>query len=499
MRASWSFLTAFALVACGTSHTFEPVDAGPTVELPAAGRTAAMLLGSEGGTLALGDLVLDVPAGAVRSETEIRVTVEAAAAPAPFTGFSPVFRFEPAGLVFERPITVYLPFHGNAETATVFWTTLDSGAYAPLSTQIEGGLAIVESRHFSSAFVGTACSGDDCCGQANGDLDVLLMVDNSGSMAEEQASLAAQIPRLARVLATGDLDDDGVQDFPALQTLRMGAISSDMGGGFGIAGCESEFGDDGILLSGEPACAVSYPTSFAELDSSDPSADVDAFVDHVACVATTGTRGCGFEQQLEAVLKALTPSISPLRFHDDTTGHGDGANASFVRSGSLLATILLTDEEDCSAADRSLFNPDDRRYGDTLNLRCFENPEVLHPVSRFANGLKGLRANPNDVIFAAIAGVPVDLVSDPSAIDYTDLLSDPRMVEAVDPTNPNQLTPSCEVPGHGVAFPPRRVVQVAESFGANGVVQSICQEDFTPVVDAILQRVAARVSGSCGG
>src|SRR5690606_37853008 len=182
-----------------------------------------------------------------------------------------------------------------------------------------------------------------------------------------------------------------------------------------------------------------------------------------------------------------------------TTGHGDGANSAFVRTDSILATILLTDEEDCSAADPELFDPTSSTYGPTeLNLRCFNHPEAVHPVSRFTNGLKALRADPQDVIFAAIAGVPTDLVSDPTAIDYDAILSDGRMIETIDPDMTNRLLPSCNVEGVGVAFPPRRIVQVAQSFGSNGVVQSICQEDYTPVVDAILQRVAVRVSGSCG-
>ena len=272
-------------------------------------------------------------------------------------------------------------------------------------------------------------------------------------------------------------------------------------GGYSVPTCVNrDFGDDGILRTqgNIPACDASYP-SFAELSADDPSGSVDPFVQHVSCVANVGIGGCGFEQQLDAVLKALTPSTSPIRFASDTVGHGDGVNSAFVRTDSILATILLTDEEDCSALDPGLFDPASPTYSSTdLNLRCFAHPGAVHPVARFGDGLRALRTNPNDVIFAAIAGVPVDLVSDPTALDYTAILSDPRMTETLDPSMPNRLTPSCNVEGRGVAFPPRRIVQVAESFGANGVVQSICQEDFTPVVDAILQRVAARVSGSCG-
>jgi len=322
-------------------------------------------------------------------------------------------------------------------------------------------------------------------------LDLLLMIDNSSSMAEEQASLAAALPELIEELATH------------YTSMQVGVITSDMGvGGFTVPTCVNrDFGDDGLLRTlgqtADPDCMATYPRFMAwQAGGSLSSAD---FASQLGCVAVAGNGGCGFEQQLEAVLKALTPSTSPIRFHDDTTGHGDGANSAFVRTDSILATILLTDEEDCSAADPELFDPTSSTYGPTeLNLRCFNHPEAVHPVSRFTNGLKALRADPQDVIFAAIAGVPTDLVSDPTAIDYDAILSDGRMIETIDPDMTNRLLPSCNVEGVGVAFPPRRIVQVAQSFGSNGVVQSICQEDYTPVVDAILQRVAVRVSGSCG-
>ncbi len=504
-RSLRALFCAVLLAGCGSSHTVDPeADAGPPPEIPATGASATALVTEEGATLALGDLALEVPAGAAPAGMEITVTVESAPAPAPFTGFSPVFRFQPAGLVFAEPVTVRIPFAGDTDVATVFWTTTGGGAYAPLSTRVEGRIAIAETTHFSSAFVGTACAGGDCCDRANGDLDVLFLIDNSNSMTEEQAALSAQIPRMARALATGDLDEDGVQDFPALTSVRVGTVTSDMGtGGYTVPSCaSSDFGDDGVLRTesnGSASCLASYPP-FAELRADDPSADVDAFVEHVSCVAATGIGGCGFEQQLEAVLKALTPSTSPIRFFDGTTGHEDGANAGFLRADSVLATILLTDEEDCSASDPELFDPMSPTYRSTeLNLRCFTHESTaVHPISRFVDGMRAMRASPDDLIFAAIAGVPPDLVADPSAIDYAAILADPRMVERIDPVELNHLVPSCNVPEVGIAFPPRRIVEVAQALGPSSVVQSICQSDYTPVIDAILTRVAARDSGSCG-
>jgi len=336
------------------------------------------------------------------------------------------------------------------------------------------------------------------------EVDLLFMIDNSGSMAEEQTSLAEQFPRLVTVLASGDIDGDGTQDFPPVRSLRVGVISSDMGtGGFMVPTClEPSFGDDGVLRTqgntAVPGCMATYPRFLPFMPPEDPT----PFAQEFTCVASMGTGGCGFEQQLEAVLKALTPSTAPIAFNMGTSGHGDGANMNFARVDpeSLLAIILVTDEEDCSAADPELFNPATSLYPGDLNLRCFEYPNAVHPVERYVDGLLALRVDPDLLIFAAITGVPPDLVADPGRIDYDAILNDDRMREMVDPMNPTRLTPSCNVPGRGLAFPPRRIVRVAqmiEQRASNGLVQSICQSDFTPALNAILEKLADVLGGAC--
>ena len=169
MRTWSGSILAILLAACGSSHTVAPeADAGPLPDIPTAGAQQALTVGPEGGTVELGSLSLDIPAGALSEPTAITVTVDSAP-PAPFTGFSPVFHFAPEGLVFAQPVTVRLPFVGNGDTATVFWTTLGGSAYAPLDTRVEGRIAVAQTTHFSSTFVGTACGDGDCCTRANGD------------------------------------------------------------------------------------------------------------------------------------------------------------------------------------------------------------------------------------------------------------------------------------------------------------------------------------------
>jgi len=335
------------------------------------------------------------------------------------------------------------------------------------------------------------------------DVDLLFMIDDSGSMAEEQASLAAEIPRLLRVLATGENLVTG-ESFEPVRSLRVGVVTSDLGSGPEGA-CASAFGDDGILQSagvGGDSCASMYPLW---LDFASASDDPEGYANDVTCVAgAIGTDGCGYEQPLEAVLKALAPSTSGLTFHGGTRGHGDGVNAGFLHDDALLAIIHLTDEDDCSTSDIDLFDPGSSRYPDpNLNLRCFEYAEALHPLRRYADELLALKRDPGMLVYATISGVPVDLEPDPGsplAPQVDAILSDERMRERPDPLDPTRLVASCDVPGRGRAFPPRRMVQLAsdlEARGARGVVQSICQSDYGGALDAIIAKVVR--PRDCGG
>ncbi len=339
-------------------------------------------------------------------------------------------------------------------------------------------------------------------------VDLLFMVDTSGSMAEEQASLGAELPRLVTILSTGDRTGDGPtsDDFRPVTSLHVGVVTSNMGvAGYAIPTCGAApmFGDDGLLRTvGNTAvagCSAVYPTFLEYVPGVSPQTP-EAFGADFRCVATAGTYGCGFEQQLESTLKALTPSSSALTFLAGTHGHGDAENAGFLRPDSLLAVLLITDEDDCSVAAGSegIFDTSGSSgFTGDLNLRCFEYPGARWPVARYVDGFKALRAGrPELLVVGAITGVPADLVG-AGTPDYSALLSDPRMVEAVDPSVPGagRLVPSCNVPGRGVAFPPRRIVQVAEGFGDNGIVQSICQESFTGALDAVIAKVAGTLGG----
>jgi hypothetical protein len=378
-------------------------------------------------------------------------------------------------------------------------------------------------------------------------VDLLFMIDNSGSMREEQAALREQFPRLIRALTTGDSDSDGRLDFAPARDLHLGVVSSDMG----LVGVPNPqliactpTGDDGLLLHSAPApvmegCQEDYPTFLTyQTPDSDPAMVASQF----GCIASLGTAGCGFEQQLEAALKALWPSrdsegmpnVAPsggpfLAEADadagDSSGHGDRENEGFLRNDvragtSLIVIVLVTDEEDCSSESthhfiqlNDLAQDDPLRlqpYFENPNLRCFENKQNLWPIERYVEGFKALRPGQEErVMFAAIAGVPPETVgaSQLAAVDFSDaqererfyagILDSPEMTETVDPVSlmrpgAGRLQPSCQS-ARGTAYPPRRIVEVASQFGENAVVQSICNDDLGQAIDAITSMIGRQL------
>ena len=361
-------------------------------------------------------------------------------------------------------------------------------------------------------------------------IDVLFVVDDSGSMAQEQAALGQQLPRMARALASGDLDGDGEQEFPPPNDVQLGVVSSDMGlpSTFDIDKCTG-LGDDGLLARAATRatgtdCARQSP-AFIRYDANSDA--LEQLGHDFSCLAMLGTDGCGFEQPLEAGLKALWPSADErVRFlgldqDSSTFGHGDAANAGFSRAErgsipSLLLIVVLSDEDDCSATDSSLFtpnaylSPDDPLLAQGLNMRCARNPERLFPIARYANALRMLRPGAEQlVLFAAITGVPPARVSREALaeLDYGDdeareafyqaLLDDPQMQERLDDNDTpdpqdDTLRPACESAG-ALAYPARRISQLAREFGRDGMVQSICQPDFAETIGFLLERVAARM------
>jgi hypothetical protein len=368
-------------------------------------------------------------------------------------------------------------------------------------------------------------------------IDLLFVVDNSGSMREEQLALREQFPMLISRLLSNTAIGGGEGVVAGAQDIHLGVVSTDLGavGASGIEGCTG-LGDEGLLnnFAGVEATGCST-TVFAPRFLSYVAGTDDAtqLATDLGCIADLGITGCGFEQQLESMLKAVWPGDDGrITFLTDLGGFGmtgqAGAafpNGEFVRHGgddvSVLAIVLVSDEEDCSSSNTSHLFPahqlpiDDPRSLQGLNTRCFyesqqPEPNGLYDIERYVDGLRSLRPGYEQrVVFGAIVGVPAELVS-PSALSgvdfsssaersahYSAILSHPDMQYQLDdrgtPEVPEDdgLRPSCTTAtGSALAYAPRRIVEVARGFGEHGFVQSICASDWSPAMELLATRIA---------
>ncbi len=128
----------------------------PTTDAPAAdvpGACPAVTIGSAGGTVSCAGASLTVPAGALTTSVSLQIIATTETAPAGYTGYSPVFRFEPAGTTFAAPVRVTLPFTGGASRATLFWSRATGGGYERVGGLVTGSTLSGSVTHFSRGFV----------------------------------------------------------------------------------------------------------------------------------------------------------------------------------------------------------------------------------------------------------------------------------------------------------------------------------------------------------
>jgi len=365
-------------------------------------------------------------------------------------------------------------------------------------------------------------------------LDLLVVIDDSASMRDEQEKLREQVPRLVNLLLTGgEVDPGAVGEFPAIRSLHVGIITPNLGhstvpphnftagSGPGVdfnptSTCMTNDGDGkaGVMqvegLSGTPReiCTAVTPREGAlYLNFPEPGFTEADLISDVTCVIGQGD-GCGFEQQLESILAS-----------DRNT-----ANGEFNRDDALLAVILVTDEDDCSTTDPRVFDVEARASNpfqgpftptDGLlqpNLRCWAHSGALHPVQRYVEEVAKLKPDPSQVVFAAITGIPEDSALDRENFNsdeerYDAILAADDMMEVPDPaaadTRGQGLRPTCNAAdGSGPAAPGRRIVETMEGLASGNtevgtVVESICAEDYAPALNAIVDRIAAALRQLC--
>ncbi len=161
-------------------------------------------------------------------------------------------------------------------------------------------------------------------------MDILFVVDDSGSMYEEQENLAAEFPKFIDVLEAYQTKEGTQLDY------RVGVTTTGVVRSYRTripllnwpVPAQSQ-GPDGVL-QGEESCGLSAPW-------------IDGPGDHVAdqfsCLAQVGTEGSATEMPFAAIEMALV-----------NQAQSGGPNDGFYRKDedSLLVIVVITDEDDCS-------------------------------------------------------------------------------------------------------------------------------------------------------
>jgi hypothetical protein len=294
-------------------------------------------------------------------------------------------------------------------------------------------------------------------------IDLLFVIDNSGTMAVEQENLARNFPLLVRQLE--DLQDSAGN--PVNPDVQIMVTTTDFGNplctpfepdgytpargqpistacvdrlarftGLGTnpdmvpEACMNVCNDSNAAPDGDPFIAFSS-TGDNIPDSVQPAdIDGDGMMDSpvaqaLACIGPQGIDGCGYEAPLENMLQALNPAAE----------WNQGAKP-FLRTNALLAIAIVTDEADCSVQDYSVMEDDafqetnpDTSMTQASSAICWNagvtcsGPDAmgiysdctstdngkLQPITRYTNYLiQELRENQKkEVIMLGILGVPV--------------------------------------------------------------------------------------------
>jgi len=387
-------------------------------------------------------------------------------------------------------------------------------------------------------------------------VDMLVMVDNSGSMAPEQRILATAFFPL--INSPGNPLPGW--EFEPADNVRVAGGSSDMGLAWGgncythpndgwpgsgpPQGCTAPCGDNGVFKTygagktvtiqhnvipcaeGGGQCPAGWACSatgegnigacqapngdgtnqscpalnanFAEtpLNWNTPEAEHNPHLAfQVACLSNLGTSGCGFEQQLQSVAVALSR----------------GDQQHFLREEALLAVIMVTDEEDCSIKDKGLFQlPEIQQDQTKVNIACNvqDGREELYLYSpqHYRDVYQGAAGGAGKVVFAAIVGVPPDGAACQGkgneigqCLDHPSMQMNPYQEPAKN--NTWFFVPACER-SEGTelvtwAVPGRRFVKTAQLFDHMGYVYSICNADWSPAMRDIAKLIAEQMAGTC--
>jgi hypothetical protein len=328
----------------------------------------------------------------------------------------------------------------------------------------------------------------------NRDLDILFVVDSSGSMTDHQIELALNFPLMMDAL--GQLES-------GLPNLHIGVVTSDMGtqgsngavgpaiGAPGAGGC-ADVGDDGDLI-GSAFMNDRYIIDIDDGAGGRTTNYSSGLRDVFANIAQVGANGCGFEQHLGAMRRAL----------------GNPANAGFLRPEANLAVVIIADEDDCSVHDPAFFAFDESQLGPLSSFRCTrygvtcdqpldaighktncvadDQSVLVDDVQPYIDALIATKGDERMVMVAGIVGEPTPVEVELRPINGVDQLA---------------LVPSCTFPnasstGVATADPAVRLTAFLDAFPGRSTRTSICSNDLSTPLATIGASAKKMMGDTC--
>jgi hypothetical protein len=300
-------------------------------------------------------------------------------------------------------------------------------------------------------------------------IDLLFVIDNSGTMGEEQLNLARNFPMLIEELqglaenadvnimvTTTDfgnpLCDDmhKPDDYEEARGEPIASPCTERLPRFTGRGADPMVIEEACVEVCDPAAPVYPSDQFIHFDPESTNVQGGTPAQALACIGPQGIDGCGYEAPLETMLQALNPKAcwnDPLGEMPNPECTDIGRyERPFIRPGAIVAVAIITDEADCSVRDYMLMEDEGFMLVDPVtgtreasSAICWnagvvcsdrdpmtgewsgcvqanknrdgqvgvpDSEAVLHPLSRYITLLQSYQADGHDVIMLGVLGVP---------------------------------------------------------------------------------------------
>jgi len=294
----------------------------------------------------------------------------------------------------------------------------DDGTSGNAGSGTDGGGSGGGGSEFADAAPAQACE----------KMDILFVIDNSGSMDEEQSNLIANFPGFAQLIENYLTASGQALDYRIAVTTAGRDVSYTLS--VPIIGQNipfTESGDNGVFRGG---CGLDRQW----IEKADGNV-----ASTFACRADVGTGGPGAEMPLLGLEWSLGRRVE------------DGTNAGFLREDALLAVVMITDQDDCSREDDG-FTIDGSRPS------CYApNDTGILPLSHYLDVLDTVKGGRGRWASAVIAG-----------------------------PGPGSCTSS-----FGEAAEAERMIDFVNQAGENSRLSSICSGDLTSALGQALDTFEA--------